>query len=136
MNGFGPPVAPGEPSFQRMEDMTDYETSEQKSDAQELKEHAAVFGYDQTGRCHRWNPLTATVVVTVDGDIEHTEELSREAVPTWIEFVAERCGWIDQWWHERRTSHQRYMAAKAQAADIRYNKAVESTQDSGQEAAA
>lgn len=82
----------------------------------------------EVGRCHRWNRVTATVVVTVDGQIDHTEELPREAVPEWLEFVAQRYGWIDQWGHDKHHSYEHYMAAKVEAADIRYNMAVESTQ--------
>jgi hypothetical protein len=109
--------------------MTENASSRKKSDAQDLKEHTAVFGYDQDGRTHHWNPVTATVVVTVDGDVEHTEELSREAVPEWIAFVDQQCGWIDQWWHAKRLNYERYRAAKAQAADIRYNRTIESGQE-------
>lgn len=84
---------------------------------------APIFGYDQTGRAHRWDPTTATVVVTVDGDVEHTEELSREAVPNWLEFVDEKCGWIAEWWHDTKPPWDKLQAVQSRAADIRYEQA-------------
>ncbi|MFD1588542.1 hypothetical protein ACFR9U_16310 [Halorientalis brevis] len=104
--------------------MTDYETSSEKTVAQ----RAGVIGYDQRGRCHRWDPVRATLYVTIDGEVVHTEQLSRPAVRHWIEYVRdEKCGWIDEWWQcdDLGESKQRHRAAKAQAADIRYNLAIE-----------
>lgn len=111
-----------------LETMTNYDNdSEKRTDA---SNHAAVIGYDQRGRCHRWDPVRATLYVTVDGDVVHTEELARPAVPHWIEYVREdKCGWIDEWWTAETPAYDRHRAAKAQAADIRYNLAKESAQE-------
>lgn len=69
---------------------------------QDAKE-AGVFGIDQKSRKHRWHKGTATVVVTHDDEIVHTEELAREHVTQWIEFVRDdACGWIDVWWSSEK----------------------------------
>ena len=104
----------------------DYDTSGEKSVAQ----RAGVIGYDRRGRCHRWDPVRATLYVTVDGDVVHTEELARPAVQHWIDYVrSEKCGWIDEWWNAETPAHDRHQAAKAQAADIRYNLAKETARE-------
>ncbi|MFD1586250.1 hypothetical protein ACFR9U_04605 [Halorientalis brevis] len=108
--------------------MTDYDNDSEKRTA--VSNHAAVIGYDQRGRCHRWDPVRATLSVTVDGDVVHTEELARPAVQHWIDYVREeKCGWIDEWWNAETPAHDRHQAAKAQAADIRYNLAKDAAQE-------
>jgi|GEM_PF-3087280 len=58
-----------------------------------------VFGIDTKHRKHRWHQGTATVIVTKDDEVVHTEELAREHVTKWIDYVEdEACGWVDVWW--------------------------------------
>jgi len=67
--------------------------------AEEDATDAAVFGIDAKNRKHRFHTGTATVVVTDGDDVVHTEQLAREHVPQWIEYVRdEACGWVDVWW--------------------------------------
>lgn len=85
-----------------------------------------VFGYDRRGRAHRYDAVRATVLVTVDGDVVHTEQLAKPAVPRWIQFIREeKCGWLDEWWHADTLPVDRHQAAKARAADIRYEQAAQ-----------
>lgn len=99
--------------------MSDNDTNDKKRTA---TDHP-VFGYDQRGRAHRYDAVRATVVVTADGEVVHEEQLAKPAVPAWIEFVAETCSWLDCWWHAETLPVDRYRSAKAQAADIRYERA-------------
>ena len=64
---------------------------------QEAKE-AGVFGVDAKGRKHRFHTGTATVIVTHGDDIAHVEQLAREHVPQWIDYVTDACGWDQVWW--------------------------------------
>lgn len=79
-----------------------------------------VFGYDEAGRAHRYDPVRATVIVTVDGEVVHTEQLAKPTVPSWFAFIRdEKCGWIDCWWDDDTVPVERHSAAKARDADIR-----------------
>lgn len=99
--------------------MTDY-----KGDSQErtATDHP-VFGYDQAGRAHRYDAMRATIVVTADTEVVHTEQLAKAVVPEWIRFVRERCGWLDCWWQADSLPADRHRAAKARATDIQYERA-------------
>jgi hypothetical protein len=66
--------------------------------AEEDATDAAVFGIDAKNRKHRFHTGTATIVVTDGDDVVHTEQLAREHVPQWIEYVRDACGWVDVWW--------------------------------------
>ena len=59
---------------------------------------AGVFGVDAKGRKHRFHRGTATIIVTRGDDVVHTEQLSRENVPQWIDFVTDAAGWDQVWW--------------------------------------
>lgn len=77
--------------------MTDYEVDSQERTA---TDHP-VFGYDQAGRAHGYDAVRATVVVTADGEVVHTEQLAKAAVPEWIAFIEDdKCGWAGDgpWW--------------------------------------
>lgn len=92
-------------------------------------EQLPVFGYDQRGRAHRYDAVRATVVVTLDGETVHEEQLAKPAVPEWIQFVAEKCGWVDQWWQADVLPVERHRSATARAADIRYERAIQEAGD-------
>jgi len=100
--------------------MTDYDNDAEKDS---VAQDAGVFGYDKTGHCHRYDPVRGTVFVTVDGEVVHTEQLAPAAVPNWIEYVADKHGWIDQWFGSDVPQFERHQQARAQAADIRYQNA-------------
>jgi len=100
------------------------------TDTQEVTEaqleRSGVFGYDQEGRCHRYDRIRARVIVTVNDEVVHFEDLAQHRVVNWIDYVSAECGWIDQWWTNEGgiESMQRHQAAKAQAADIQYQQAA------------
>jgi len=104
--------------------MTDNESDTQDvSDA--ALERAGVFGYDETGSKHMFDPIRAQVIV-VDGDdgVEHVEQLARDQVQKWIAFVHERRGWIDQWFAaDAGEAMERHQIAEARAADEQYERA-------------
>lgn len=56
-------------------------------------------------------------------DVDHTEPLARDDVPVWIAYIREQCGWLDCWWGAGTVPGDRQHAARAQAADIRYERA-------------
>ncbi|WP_135363433.1 hypothetical protein [Halosimplex halophilum] len=109
--------------------------TEHESDTQEVTERqierAGVFGYDKKGRAHRFDSVRSTIIVTVDGEVTHVEQLARHRVVNWIDFVATKCGWIDQWWTNTDSldSMQRHQAARARAADIQYEQAATEAAD-------
>ena len=72
---------------------------------QEAKE-AGVVGVDAKNRKHRFHTGTATVIVTRDDEVVHTEELAREHVPQWIDYVTGKCGWDQVWWSTEKLSDQ------------------------------
>ena len=106
--------------------MNDNESNPQDYSDRAL-EHAGVIGYDAKGRAHKYNRVTATIFVTIDGDVVHVEQLSRSRVGQWIDHADETVGWLDCWWFETHASIARQDAAKARAADIRYERAKQST---------
>jgi hypothetical protein len=61
---------------------------------------AGVFGIDSEGNKHTFDPVRAQVIVRDGDDIVHVEQLARERVPEWIEFVGENRGWNGVWWSE------------------------------------
>lgn len=88
-------------------------------------QRAGVFGYDAKGRAHRYDTVRARIIVTADGDVEHVEDLARNRVVQWIDYVQQRVGWIDQWWSTTNgpdVARRRRVAAQ-QAQDVRYERA-------------
>jgi len=103
--------------------------NQDKFDTQDVSdaalERAGVFGYDRTGAKHMFDSVRAQVIV-VDGDeIEHVEQLARDRVVQWIDYIAQKRGWIDQWYTTANLADatERRQIAEAKAADIRYNQA-------------
>ena len=89
-------------------------------------ERAGVFGYDQNGYKHSFDPGRAQVIVQDGDDVIHVEQLARARVIEWIEFVAtEKSGWLDQWFtvSDAGEAMQRRRVAEAQAADQQYEQA-------------
>ncbi|QLH78665.1 hypothetical protein HZS55_15820 [Halosimplex rubrum] len=109
--------------------------SEHESDTQEVTEaqisRAGVFGYDAKGRAHQFDRVRARIIVTVDGEVDHVEDLAQHRVVNWIDYVASKCGWIDQWWTNTDSldSMQRHQAARARAADIQCQQAATEAAD-------
>jgi len=99
--------------------MSAHDTNDKKRTATDYP----VFGYDCEGRAHRYDAVRATVIVTADGEVVHTEHLAKPAVPAWIRFVEDSCEWIDCWWQADTLPVERHRRAKARAADIRYERA-------------
>ena len=52
----------------------------------------SIIGLDATGAYHLWTG-SAIEVVDADGDREHREELAREHLGRWVDFVADVRGW-------------------------------------------
>jgi hypothetical protein len=59
---------------------------------------AGVFGIDSEGNKHTFDPVRAQVIVRDGDDVGHVEQLARERVPEWIEFVEQQRGWSGVWW--------------------------------------
>ena len=102
-----------------LRDMNDNEANPQDYSDRAL-EYAGVIGYDAKGRAHKYNRVTATIFVTIDGDVVHVEQLSRSHMGQWIDYVEDEVGWLDCWWFDTHPSLGRQDAAKARAADVRY----------------
>lgn len=105
--------------------MTDNESDTQDvSDA--ALERAGVFGYDRNGFKHSYDPGRAQVIVQDGDDVIHVEQLGRDRVVQWIDFVAEeKSGWIDQWFTvaDAGEAMRRQRVAEAKAADEQYEQA-------------
>lgn len=69
--------------------MTEDETPHQELSA--VQRDKQPLGTDAKGRDHYWCPVRGRVWVTVDGEIEHIEQV--QDLGNWVEFVAERVGW-------------------------------------------
>jgi len=92
---------------------------------------AGTFGFDQHGRKHMFDSARSQIFV-MDGDgVEHVEQLARERVPHWIQFIDGRRGWIDQWWacEDPIEAGRRRRDAEAQAADELYQAAIDDAQE-------
>jgi hypothetical protein len=78
-----------------------------------------IFGIDKTGAAHRYDAVTDTLVVTRDEEVVHETELGDRSMDEWIDFIDQKRGWIDQWFHERLdpvTGAERMAAARSEVA--------------------
>lgn len=99
-------------------------------------ERAGVFGYDRTGAKHMFDSVRAQVIVVAGDEVEHVEQLARDRVVEWIDYIAQNRGWIDQWYttNDLADATKRRQIAEAKAADIRYEQAKAEAQPQAQEA--
>ena len=117
--------------------------SQNESDTQDVSDRAldraGVFGFDRSGFKHSYDSGRAQVIVQDGDEVIHVEQLARDRVIQWIDFVAEeKGGWISQWWTVQNASEamRRQQIAEAKAADIRYEQAKTEASAETQEAGA
>lgn len=67
-------------------------------------DHAAAFGVDASGSVHCYDRASNLLIVKdADGDVEYAKGLSPDRLTArdgWLNFVADRRGWIDEWLEE------------------------------------